>query len=136
MPEPVNTFKAPDWVPKPVSGMRILVIGATGGLGRALVAMLQAGDVAAIGAHGGTRTFESDEARVIPIVQKLQSEADCISVIERFVEKAGGIDALVEDARLSILPFFGWAVAAAILSLMTLIRMGSLSKEIFNPATA
>ncbi len=95
MPEPVNTFKAPDWVPKPVSGMRILVIGATGGLGRALVAMLQAGDVAAIGAHGGTRTFESDEARVIPIVQKLQSEADCISVIERFVEKAGGIDALV-----------------------------------------
>ncbi|MEM9013905.1 MAG: ATP-binding protein [Pseudomonadota bacterium] len=32
----------------------------------------------------------------------------------------GGIDALVEEARLSILPFFGWACAAAILSSLML----------------
>ncbi len=35
----------------------------------------------------------------------------------------GGIDTVVEDARLSILPFFGWAVAAAILSSLLLTTM-------------
>lgn len=37
--------------------------------------------------------------------------------------ESGGIDALVEDARMSILPFFGWAVAAAILSSLLLTTM-------------
>ncbi len=37
--------------------------------------------------------------------------------------ESGGIDALVEEARLSILPFFGWAVAAAILSSLLLTTM-------------
>ena len=37
--------------------------------------------------------------------------------------ESGGIDTLVEDARLSILPFFGWAVAAAILSSLLLTTM-------------
>jgi len=95
MPEPVNTFKAPDWMPKPVSGMRILVVGATGGLGRPLVDMLLKSDVAAIGAHGGTQTFESEDGRVMPIVHKLENEADCTSVVDGFAEQAGGIDALV-----------------------------------------
>ena len=37
--------------------------------------------------------------------------------------ESGGIDVLVEEARLSILPFFGWAVAAAILSSLLLTTM-------------
>ncbi len=37
--------------------------------------------------------------------------------------ESGGIDRLVEEARLSILPFFGWAVAAAILSSLLLTTM-------------
>ncbi len=37
--------------------------------------------------------------------------------------ESGGIDALVEEARLSILPFFGWAVAAGILSSLLLTTM-------------
>jgi two-component system sensor histidine kinase ChvG len=37
--------------------------------------------------------------------------------------ESGGIDTLVEEARLSILPFFGWAVAAAILSSLLLTTM-------------
>lgn len=91
----MTTFTRPDWTPKPVDGMRILVIGGTGGLGRALIAMLTKSDVAAIGAHGGTQSFESDDARVIPIIKKLESDADCVSVVDTFAEKAGGIDALV-----------------------------------------
>jgi NAD(P)-dependent dehydrogenase (short-subunit alcohol dehydrogenase family) len=75
--------------------MRILVVGGTGGLGRALIAMLLKSDVAAIGAHGGTQTFESDDARVIPLVKKLDSEADCASLVDTFAGDAGGIDALV-----------------------------------------
>lgn len=85
----------PDWTPRPVDGMRILVVGGTGGLGRALIAMLLKSDVAAIGAHGGTQTFESDDARVIPLVKKLDSEADCASLVDTFAGDAGGIDALV-----------------------------------------
>ncbi|MEZ5891746.1 MAG: ATP-binding protein [Parvularculaceae bacterium] len=37
--------------------------------------------------------------------------------------ESGGIDTLVEEARLSILPFFGWAMAAAILSSLLLTTM-------------
>lgn len=85
----------PEWTPKPVDGMRILVTGGTGGLGRALIDMLLKSDVAAIGAHGGSQTFESGDQRVIALTRKLESEADCTSVVNAFVEEAGGIDALV-----------------------------------------
>jgi len=85
----------PDWTPKPVAGMRILVIGGTGGLGRALIAMLAKSDVCAIGAHGGTQIYESDDPRILPLVKKLGSEADCASLVDTFAEQAGGIDALV-----------------------------------------
>ena len=85
----------PDWTPKPVDGMRILVVGGTGGLGRALIAMLQKSDVAAIGAHGGTQSFESDDPRILPLVKKLDSEADCAALVDTFAEQTGGIDALV-----------------------------------------
>ncbi len=95
MSDEMNGYRAPDWAPKPVDGMRILVTGATGGLGRALVDMLLRSDVARVGAHGGTQTFESGDARVLPMVRKLESDADCEAVVDAFTEKAGGIDALV-----------------------------------------
>ena len=38
-----SEFTRPDWMPQVPDGMRILVTGATGGLGRAVVAMLADG---------------------------------------------------------------------------------------------
>ncbi len=94
MTEPRSPFIRPDWVPAVPKGMRILVTGATGGLGRALVTMLQAGSDCIIGAHGASQSFEP-AANLIPLQRAFTCEADCRSVVEVFADKAGGIDALV-----------------------------------------
>jgi NAD(P)-dependent dehydrogenase (short-subunit alcohol dehydrogenase family) len=73
-----------------------LVLGATGGLGRALVDMLVEGSDCTIGAHGDTQAYDANgDSRVVPLKARLESEADCIGVIDRFREVVGGIDALV-----------------------------------------
>ncbi len=90
-----NTFTRPDWVPRAEGGMRILITGATGGLGGALVAMLQEGSDCIIGAHGASRSFETGDSSVIPLKRSFETEQDCRSLVDEFSEKAGGIDALV-----------------------------------------
>tara|TARA_R110000787_G_scaffold37079_1_gene94463 strand:+ start:1239 stop:2009 length:771 start_codon:yes stop_codon:yes gene_type:complete len=91
----MNEFVTPDWAPKCEPGMRILVIGGSGGLGKTLIEMLLADSDCVIGAHGATKAYKTDDPRVISITQKFRTEDDCISAIDAFVEKAGGIDALV-----------------------------------------
>lgn len=91
----MNSFKRPDWTPVAQKGMRILITGGTGGLGQALISMLLESSDCAIGVHGGSQRFESDDPRIIPIVKPFQSEADCTQVVDEFVEAAGGIDAIV-----------------------------------------
>ncbi len=85
----------PDWVPKVPHGMRILVTGASGGLGQALVGMLMQGPDCVVGAHGNTKAPPVNDKRVIPLRQAFEGEADCTTVVDAFVEQAGGIDALV-----------------------------------------
>jgi len=85
----------PDWIPKVDPGMRILIVGASGGLGRALTAMLLDGSKCVIGAHGATRTTAARGKRVIPIRRAFETETDCVAVVDEFCSKAGGIDALV-----------------------------------------
>jgi len=88
-------FFRPDWAPKVPDGMRILVTGASGGLGSALVGMLLDGSDCTIGAHGASKEFAAKANTVIPITRVFDSEADCVNVIDEFADKAGGIDALV-----------------------------------------
>lgn len=88
-------FERPDWLPVVESGTRILVTGASGGLGKALVDMLMEGSDCVIGAHGATKRHPSDAPRIIHLQQPFESEADCAGLVDTFVEKAGGIDALV-----------------------------------------
>jgi 3-oxoacyl-[acyl-carrier protein] reductase len=90
-----SPFVRPDWTPRAPAGMRILVTGATGGLGRALVGMLLEGPEVAIGAHGATQAFESDDPRVLPLTATFGGEADCAALVDAFCDAAGGIDALV-----------------------------------------
>lgn len=91
----MTDFKRPDWAPKVADGFRVLITGASGGLGRALVAMLLDGSNCIIGAHGASNKPEATDNRIIPIQRSFDSDADCASVVDEFAAKAGGIDALV-----------------------------------------
>lgn len=91
----MNEFRAPDWQPKAAPGSRILIIGASGGLGRALAKMLLSGSDCVIGGHGATNEPDADDPRVIPLKREFSSDADCVAVVDQFCEKAGGLDALV-----------------------------------------
>lgn len=91
----MKPFVRPDWVPRVEPGTRVLVAGASGGLGQALVAMLLEGSDCVIGAHGATKAAPHDNPRVIPLQKAFATEADCVAVVEEFRDRAGGIDALV-----------------------------------------
>lgn len=90
-----NKFVRPHWTPEVRAGSRILVTGATGGLGRALVSMLREGPDCTIGAHGATRTFESDDPAIVPLTAEFSDEESCAALVERFAGAAGGLDGLV-----------------------------------------
>lgn len=90
-----NSFIRPDWTPRVADGMRILVTGASGGLGRALVDMLLEGSNCVIGAHSASQPVDIKDERVIPLTRKFESDSDCHAVVDEFTVKAGGIDALV-----------------------------------------
>lgn len=90
-----NTFKRPDWVPRVDSGTRVLIAGATGGLGRALVGMLLEGSDCTIGVHGASQSVDIGDERIIALRRTFQGEEDCRALVDEFAEKAGGIDALV-----------------------------------------
>lgn len=91
----MTPFVTPHWVPQVEPGQRTLIIGASGGLGHAVINMLLQGPDSVIGAHGATKLSESNDARVVPLTQKFSCEADCRGVVDSFVEKVGGIDALI-----------------------------------------
>jgi len=88
-------FERPDSAPAIKAGTRILITGASGGLGRALVDMLLEGPDCIIGAHGADNQHPSKDKRVIHLTQKFETEADCVNLVDGFADKAGGIDALV-----------------------------------------
>lgn len=90
-----SQFKRPSWVPQANKDARILITGATGGLGRALVKLLLEGPYTTIGAHGSTQAFESVDRRIMPLTATFRNEEDCVALVETFSDKAGGIDALV-----------------------------------------
>ena len=76
--KPANEFIRPDWVPSVPTGTRILVVGASGGIGTAVCRMLAAGSDCVIGAHGGSAAPSPDryldggttDAKIIPLEKK------------------------------------------------------------------
>lgn len=91
----MTSFVRPNWIPAVDPGMRILITGASGGLGQALVSMLLEGSDCIIGAHGSSKRAPFDNDAVIHINRPLNDAEDCESVVAEFCGKAGGIDALV-----------------------------------------
>ncbi len=91
-----SPFTRPDWSPAVAPGSRILVVGASGGIGGAVVEMLRAGSDCTIGAHGNTGHYPGDDDAGLHCLQAaLQSEADCADLVEDFCHRADGIDGLV-----------------------------------------
>ena len=91
----MTSFERPDWSPAVKAGTRVLITGASGGIGRALVDMLLEGPDCVIGAHGASNQHPSGDKRIIHLSQKFETEADCTRLVDDFAGKAGGIDALV-----------------------------------------
>ena len=73
----MTDFSRPDWTPKVADSKRVLITGASGGLGGALVTMLLEGSDCVIGAHGASKKPEASEDRIIPIQRSFDDEADC-----------------------------------------------------------
>ncbi len=95
MPDPRSPFVRPDWVPTVAPGSRILIAGASGGLGTTLTTMLLDASDCTIGAHGTTAPAINGNPRILPLAARLDSEASCAHLISDFISTAGGIDALV-----------------------------------------
>ncbi len=91
----MSDFQPPSWRPQAAPGSRVLITGASGGLGQALVRMLLEGSDCVIGAHGADNRNPSDDERVIHLTRTFENEADCTNLVEEFRDKAGGIAALV-----------------------------------------
>jgi 3-oxoacyl-[acyl-carrier protein] reductase len=91
----MTSFERPDWAPVIKDGTRILVVGASGGLGQALVDMLLEGPDCIVGAHGSSNRHPSNDTRVLHLTQKFNTDKDCVSLVDEFVSKSGSIDALV-----------------------------------------
>ena len=91
----MTSFERPKWVPVIKDGTRILIVGASGGLGQALVDMLLCGPNCIIGAHGSSNQNPSNDKRVIHLTQVFNTEYDCKNLVDDFVKNVGGINALV-----------------------------------------
>lgn len=88
----------PQWKPKALAGYNILVVGASGGIGIAIVRMLaEQGDVL-VGAHYASNDLELKQLEgpnVRLLKKSLSSEADCGMLIDDFVRDRGRIDAVI-----------------------------------------
>ncbi|MFC1644054.1 SDR family NAD(P)-dependent oxidoreductase [Candidatus Omnitrophota bacterium] len=82
------------------SGSRVLITGASGGIGQALVkAFIRQGDVY-IGAHYSSPKGDLEGAiarseNVHLMKKRFRAERDCVELVDKFCGQAGGIDALV-----------------------------------------
>ncbi len=88
----------PQWVPQVEAGGKILVVGASGGIGSAVVEMLLKGPACTIGVHRSSSDCQgrsSDTHTLVDLQATLNSEAECVKLVDEFTVRAGGISGLV-----------------------------------------
>lgn len=86
--------------PRIPKGMRILVIGASGGIGSTLVKALIEQEDMWVGAHYASQKrnlekLSKNQIRLKLFKKKFQSEKDCIEVVKKFYKWSRRLDALV-----------------------------------------
>lgn len=96
LPESINL---PEWVPLLPEGKRILILGASGGIGRAVAQMIGKSKIK-IGAHYSTskeplENINFEKADVHLFQKKFTIALHCEEVVDEFCEWAGGIDGVV-----------------------------------------
>lgn len=91
----MSIFELPNWVPKLEDHKRILVTGASGGIGCSLISMLEENRDCILGFHASTATMPAATDSLIPLKKQLNCEEDCQILIDEFAKKAQGIDGLV-----------------------------------------
>lgn len=117
-----------------LSGARVLVVGATSGVGRAVYEALAAADARVLGA--GRRALEAP-AGALTARCDVRDPGDCAAVVDAAVAGLGGLDALVYTAgvaplvRLVDLDAAGWldmlatnVVGAALVTAAALPHLG------------
>jgi 3-oxoacyl-[acyl-carrier protein] reductase len=89
----------PNWLPHLNEGAKVLIVGASGGIGAALVQLILQGSPCVLGAHRSTAKPLSPKLKkervVIDLQSTLQNESDCRQLVDSFVDQAGGISGLV-----------------------------------------
>lgn len=92
-------FVAPAWTPRLAAGSRILIVGASGGIGRALANLLAKSPEVILGLHA-TRAdaFDGHDFgihKTFSLESRMETEKDCNALVDRFCKCAGGIDGIV-----------------------------------------
>lgn len=95
----MTSFSMPDWVPILPEGARILIAGASGGIGRAVTQILLRSPDVILGLHSTQQgTFDNLDIKghkVYPLISMLDNETHCSNLVEMYCNYAGGIDGLV-----------------------------------------
>ena len=87
-----------NWFPKCKDGSKILILGASGGIGRAVLGMLEHSKDTVVGLHYQNPNNLPDRKNYIPLQKTLADESDCRCVLDEFIEKSGGLDILLNLA--------------------------------------
>jgi len=92
-------FHYPHWIPQVELGSKILIVGASSGIGQALIRLILKGSSCLIGAHVSSSNLifqaSNTEHTIIKLQSTLQSDEDCCNLVDTFVKQAKGISALV-----------------------------------------
>jgi NAD(P)-dependent dehydrogenase (short-subunit alcohol dehydrogenase family) len=80
-----------------LSGRRILIVGASSGVGRATAVTVakQGGEVAVVGRRAGQLEELASSVGAVPIPADLRDPDDCARVVEVATERLGGLDAVL-----------------------------------------
>jgi 3-oxoacyl-[acyl-carrier protein] reductase len=81
--------------PRAAAGTKVLVAGASGGIGSAVVDSLLGSRNCLVGAHGSSKSCGQSGQNLIKIQKKLESAESCEELVAQFCDQAGRLDSLV-----------------------------------------
>lgn len=94
-----NRFTLPKWVPQVEPDSKVLIVGASGGIGQEVIHLMLKGPACVIGTHRSTSkpfSYSPEEIHTIFDLQyTLKTDKDCKNLVDSFVKLAKGIDCLV-----------------------------------------
>jgi NAD(P)-dependent dehydrogenase (short-subunit alcohol dehydrogenase family) len=95
----MDKIKFPNWIPQVEKNSKILIAGASGGIGNALVKLLMEGPDSIIGFHRSSSEnipkSNSSNHKLIDLKLTLSNDEKCNALVDNFTNIADGLDALV-----------------------------------------